>query len=87
MFTFKPKNRNSIQFTLVMLVFLVRWGISTLLTIGFDWIVIEGIGLDYDVVSWAKLIAPFFASALLIPVAYFALGWVFQKTDREKTIS
>ncbi len=86
-FTFKPKNRNSIQFTLVMLVFLVRWGISTLLTIGFDWIVIEGIGLDYDVVSWAKLIAPFFASALLIPVAYFALGWVFQKTDREKTIS
>lgn len=84
LFTFKPKNRNSMQFTLVMLVFLARWGISTVLTIGFDFLAIEWLGLNYDLIPWAKLIAPFFASALLIPIAYFALGWVFQKTDREK---
>jgi putative flippase GtrA len=87
LFTFKPKHRNSMQFSLVMLVFLVRWGVSTVLTMGFDYLAKAWLGLNYDVVPWTKLLAPFFASALLIPIAYFALGWVFQKTDREKIVS
>jgi putative flippase GtrA len=81
-FTFKPVQKNGIQFLAVMAVFLARWGISTLLTLGFDWAVRNLIGLDYATLSWAKLIPPFTASALLIPIAYFALGWVFQKTDK-----
>jgi putative flippase GtrA len=81
-FTFKPVRKNSLQFLAVMAVFLARWGISTLLTMGFDWMVRDWIGIDYSVSAWAKLIAPFLASALLIPIAYFALGWVFQKTDK-----
>jgi putative flippase GtrA len=81
-FTFKPTRKNTLQFTAVMAVFLIRWGISTVLTIGFDWVVRGAMGIDYDAVAWANLIAPFLASALLIPIAYFALGWVFQKTDK-----
>lgn len=83
LFTFKPSGKNAGQFAAVMAVFLARWGVSTALTIGFDWFIQGSLGVDYDLLSWGKLIAPFLSSALLIPIAYFALGWVFQKTDRK----
>lgn len=83
-FTFKPKNKNTMQFSIVILVFLSRLLISSLLAELFDYIVINWIGLDYAVYPLAKSIAPFFASALLIPIAYFALDIVFKKTDISK---
>jgi len=82
--TFKPKNKSTMQFSIVILVFLSRLLISSLLAELFDYIVINWIGLDYAVYPVAKSIAPFFASALLIPIAYFALDLVFKKTDIEK---
>ncbi|MDY0010244.1 MAG: GtrA family protein [Candidatus Izemoplasmatales bacterium] len=82
--TFKPKNKSTMQFSIVILVFLSRLLISSLLAELFDYIVINWIGLDYAVYPIAKSIAPFFASALLIPIAYFALDVVFKKTDIEK---
>lgn len=81
--TFKPTEKNAGQFAAVMAVFLARWGVSTGLTVGFDWFIQGSLGIDYGILPWAKLIAPFLASALLIPIAYFALGWVFQKTDKK----
>jgi len=83
-FTFKPKNKSSIQFSIVILVFLIRLVISSLLAELFDFIVINWFNIDYVVYPAAKLIAPFLASALLIPIAYFALDIVFKKTDIEK---
>ncbi|MDY0138886.1 MAG: GtrA family protein [Candidatus Izemoplasmatales bacterium] len=82
-YTFKPKNKNARQFYIVILVFLVRLIISSSLAELFDYIVINIIGVDYSVYPIAKSIAPFFASALLIPIAYFALDVVFKKTDVE----
>jgi len=84
-FTFKPKNKTAMQFTAVMTVFLARLLISDLLTTGFDFIIQDWIGLSYDQNSLYSIIAPFLASALLIPIAYFALDYVFHKTDRKKT--
>jgi len=83
-FTFKPKNKSTMQFSAVILVFLTRLIISSLLAELFDYIVINWIGIDYSVYPIAKSIAPFIASALLIPIAYFALDAVFKKTDIEK---
>lgn len=83
-FTFKPKNKNTMQFSIVILVFLSRLLVSSLLAELFDFIVINWIGIDYAVYPIAKSIAPFFASALLIPIAYFALDIVFKKTDVAK---
>jgi len=83
-FTFKPKNKNTMQFSIVILVFLSRLIVSSLLAELFDFIVINWIGIDYAVYPIAKSIAPFFASALLIPIAYFALDIVFKKTDIAK---
>lgn len=83
-FTFKPKNKNTMQFSIVILVFLTRLLISSLLAELFDYIVINLIGIDYSVYPIAKSIAPFLASALLIPIAYFALDMVFKRTDIEK---
>jgi putative flippase GtrA len=83
-FTFKPKNKSTMQFSIVILVFLSRLIVSSLLAELFDFIVINWIGIDYAVYPIAKSIAPFFASALLIPIAYFALDIVFKKTDVEK---
>lgn len=83
-FTFKPKNKSTMQFSIVILVFLSRLLISSSLAELFDYIVINWIGLDYSVYPIAKSIAPFFASALLIPIAYFALDLVFKKTDIAK---
>ncbi|MDT8337073.1 MAG: GtrA family protein [Candidatus Izemoplasmatales bacterium] len=83
-FTFKPKNKSTMQFLIVILVFLSRLLISSSLAELFDYIVINLIGIDYSVYPIAKSIAPFFASALLIPIAYFALDMVFKKTDISK---
>lgn len=82
--TFKPKNKTSMQFTAVMAVFLIRLIISGLLTTGFDYVIQNWIGIDYEVHNWTTIIAPFFASALLIPIAYFALEYVFKATDTQK---
>ena len=82
-FTFKPKRKTTTQFTIVMAVYLTRLLISSLLTSGFNFICIEWLSLDYIAYPIFKLIPPFFASALLIPIAYFALDWVFKKTDKE----
>ncbi len=82
--TFKPKHKSSMQFTAVMAVFLIRLIVSGLLTTGFDFIIQNWIGIDYAVHNWTTIIAPFFASALLIPIAYFALEFVFKATDISK---
>jgi len=55
--------------------------ISSLLTAGFDAAILGWFHADYDLHPWMTIIAPFFASALLIPIAYFALEYVFKKTD------
>jgi hypothetical protein len=70
-----------------MLVFISRWGISTGLNYGFDFIITNWLNVNYDVNSLLSLIAPFFASALLIPISYFALDYVFKKTDNKKTLN
>jgi putative flippase GtrA len=80
-FTFKPKHKTTIQFSAVILVFLTRWVVSSLLAAGFEFMVIEWIQIDYNVYPLAKYIAPFLASALLIPIAYLALNVVFKKTS------
>jgi putative flippase GtrA len=80
-FTFKPKHKTTIQFSAVILVFLTRWVVSSLLAAGFEFMVIEWIQVDYNVYPLAKYIAPFLASALLIPIAYLALNVVFKKTS------
>lgn len=83
-FTFKPTQRNATQFSLIMVVFFIRLMISNGLTVLFDNFVQNGLGIDY---SWNRaysLIAPFSASALLIPIAFFAMGYVFKKTDSAK---
>lgn len=82
-FTFKPKNKNATQFTVVMGVYLTRLLISSLLTALFNYIALEWLLWDYILNPVLKSIPPFVASALLIPIAYFALDWVFKKTDRE----
>lgn len=84
LFTFKPKNRNAMQFSVVMGVFLVRLLTSNGLTTLFDYIMLHGFHADYTANSYLNLVAPFFASALLIPIAYFALDFVFRKTDYKK---
>ena len=80
-FTFKPKRKSTVQFSIVMLVFLLRWFISSSLTSLFDSIGINWLNFDYEASSILSLAAPLLASGLLIPIAYFALDWVFRKTD------
>ncbi|HKL47371.1 MAG TPA: GtrA family protein [Candidatus Izemoplasmatales bacterium] len=80
-FTFKPKHKTTMQFSAVFLVFLTRWIISSLLAAGFDFIVVRGFNIDYATDPIAKYIAPFMASALLIPIAFIALNLVFKKTS------
>jgi putative flippase GtrA len=88
-FTFKPKHKTTTQFSIVVLVFLTRLFISSLLASAFDYMVINWFNLDYELYPLATYIAPFFASALLIPVAYLALNFVFKKTSdiKEKNIN
>lgn len=83
-FTFKPKRKSTVQFSIVILVFLARWFISSSLASLFDSICINLLNFDYDKYHILSLIPPLFASALLIPIAYFALDWVFKKTDEKK---
>jgi hypothetical protein len=51
------------------------------LAAGFDFIVVRGLNIDYEIYPLAKYIAPFLASALLIPIAFIALNIVFKKTS------
>lgn len=83
-FTFKPKRKSTTQFSVVMIVYLVRWFISSSLTSLFDSIFVNVFNFDYSSFKYLELLAPLLASALLIPIAYFALDWVFRKTDKEK---
>lgn len=82
-FTFKPKKKTTAQFSVVMLVFLIRLGVSSTLTTLFDYIFINWLNADYSLHNLLELVPPLLASALLIPIAYFALDWVFKKTDKE----
>jgi len=83
-FTFKPQNRNTLQFVTVILVFLARLFLSNGLTAGFDYIIIHWFNADYALYPLTKIIAPFMGSVLLIPIAYFALDYVFRKTGVKK---
>ncbi len=80
-YTFKPKNKTPMQFSAVMMVFLARLLTSNVLTWGFDYIIQNWLNVDYSLHSWTTIIAPFVASALLIPIAYFSLEYVFKATD------
>lgn len=82
-FTFKPKQRTGTQFSIVMLIYLSRLLISSLITSGFNYAFINWFNIDYEVYEFIELIPPLIGSALLIPIAYFALDWVFKKTDKE----
>lgn len=82
-FTFRPENRSTGQFSLVMAVFVARMLLSSLLTTLFDSIIQNGFHVDYALHSWMAIIAPFFASALMIPIAYVALDFVFKKTGKK----
>lgn len=82
-FTFRPENKTAGQFSLVMAVFVVRMLLSSLLTAAFDSIIVNGFHVDYALHSWMVIIAPFFASALMIPIAYIALDFVFKKTGKK----
>jgi putative flippase GtrA len=84
-FTFTPTRRSAVQFSIVLLVFLVRLLISNLLTTGFDYAIIHWVELDYALHPWTSVIAPFLGSVFLIPIAFFALDAVFRKTDVKKT--
>lgn len=88
-FTFKPKYKTTSQFSIVVMVFLTRWLISSGLASAFDYMVIHWLEINYDLYPLATYIAPFFASALLIPVAYLALNFVFKKTSdlKEKNMN
>ncbi len=83
-FTFKPSKRTYTQFSFVMIVFLIRLLISSTLTAAFSYIIQYWFNVNYDLVPWTFYVAPFLGSALLIPVAYFALEYVFKKTDIAK---
>ena len=82
-YTFKPKKKSTSQFSIVMLVYFTRLLISSLLTSWFDYIFINLLNFDYNTYNYLELLAPLLASALLIPIAYFALDWVFKKTDKQ----
>jgi len=83
--TFKPKNRTATQFSVIMVVYFVRLMTSNGLALLFDYMMLNLFHADYDAYPYLSAIAPFMASALLIPIAYFALDFVFKKTDVKKT--
>ncbi len=83
-FTFKPNTKSTVQFSVVMGVYLLRWFISSSLTSLFNSVFVNVFNFDYASYKYLELLAPLVASALLIPIAYFALDWVFRKTDKEK---
>jgi hypothetical protein len=69
-----------------MIVYIVRLLTSSTLTSIFNTIAIQWFKFDYQANEILSLVAPLLASALLIPIAYFALDWVFKKTDTEKEL-
>lgn len=79
--TFRPKNKTATQFSAVIIVFLSRLLISSILAEFFDFAVLNWLEVDYSVYPLAKYIAPFLASALLIPLAFLSLNVVFKKTS------
>ncbi len=83
-FTFRVKKRSTTQFSVVILVYLIRLGISSTLTWGFDSMFLNWFHFDYMTYPILELMAPLLGSALLIPIAYFALDWVFKTTDKKK---
>lgn len=83
-FTFKPITTSAKQFAIVLTVFLMRMLISNLLASGFDILILNWFHADYDLYPWMTIIAPFVASVLLFPLAYFVLKYVFQKNDQKK---
>lgn len=83
-FTFKPKTRSAMQFSIVMVVFGLRWLISASLAWLFDYGFINWLNIDFETNKVLSIIPSLLASALLIPIAYFALDWVFKKTDVKK---
>lgn len=83
-FTFKPKNKNAIQFSVIMLVYFIRLMTSNGLTYFFDYAMLNWLHANYEAHSYLSAVAPFVASALLIPISFFALDIVFKKTDTQK---
>lgn len=83
-FTFKPKHKTTKQFSAVLLVFLTRLLISSLLASAFDFMVIHWLNISYATYPAATYIAPMLASVLLIPLAFLALNVVFKKTSDMK---
>ncbi|MGD9909488.1 MAG: GtrA family protein [Candidatus Izemoplasmatales bacterium] len=79
--TFKPKNRNATQFSVIMAVYFVRLMTSNGLALLFNYMMVSLLHANYDLHPYLSAVAPFMASALLIPIAYFALDFVFKKTD------
>jgi len=82
-FTFKPTRKSGTQFSFVMGFFVASLLVSNFLTWAFDEMIIHWFRADYDNHRWMTVMAPFLASALLIPIAYFALEYVFKKTDKK----
>ncbi len=83
-FTFKPKNRSAAQFSIVMFIFGLRWLISASLAWLFDYGFINWLHIDFQSNKFLSVMPSLLASALLIPIAYFALDWIFRKTGEEK---
>jgi putative flippase GtrA len=84
-FTFKPATKNAVQFAVVMAVFLARMLLTMALAAGIDFAVINWFGVDYDLYPIAETITPLFSSAVMIPLAYFALDVVYRKFGRSGT--
>ncbi len=80
-FTFKPASTNAAQFGVVMAVFLVRMLVTMALAEGIDYGVIHWFGIDYDLYPIAPAITAVLSSAIMIPVAYFALDAVYKRFD------
>lgn len=77
--TFKPDKKTTTQFLAVMAVFVVRLLIASALTTLFDFAMYRLVS-GYDGEGWLGYVPRFFASALLIPIAFFVLDFVFKKT-------
>jgi hypothetical protein len=67
------------------MVFLARLLVSNVLTAMFDYVIINWFNADYGLYPLTKIIAPFLGSVLLIPIAYFALDYVFKKTGEKNS--
>jgi len=80
-FTFKPKKTSTAQFSIVFMVFGIRWLISASLAWVFDETFLSILKVDVYPYQYMVIIPSILASALLIPIAYFALDWVFKKTS------